>query len=550
MRELLAASAKDFGNKNAVSFRDKTPDGEKHIISYNELYRQVRALGTEMISRGMENSHICIIGKLTYEWVLTYFAVLSIGAVLVPLDPEWNAEDLAETAKSAEVEYLICDSELGEKAEAICSSAEIKKVIYTDSTDDETISDLVKKGRKKVAAKDDSFETREFDTEALSLLVYTSGTTGKGKGVMLSQKAIMTDIYGAQCLEKMGEKMVGILPPHHTFGSTISIISPIYVGCELYISLGLRHFPRELQQEKPDTLILVPLFLEKFASKIRQGVKKQGKDKVFEKMLKVNNGLKKVGVDFTKGLFSEVLRSFGGKLKIVVTGGAPLSDDVFNLFTSLGLTVINGYGITECAPLIAANRPEFVTRASVGVPIPLDDVKIDSPNEDGEGEIIVKGPNVMIGYYKNEEATEEVIDEDGYFHTGDIGKFDPKTGVLYITGRCKNLIILSNGKNVYPEEIEGAFAGVRGIEDIVVYEGQSKRGLENNKIVAEIYMDPEFVKEQNIESKEDYLKPFVEKYNRQAVSYKRIGMLKIRNKEFPKNTLKKIVRFKIDKTID
>jgi long-chain acyl-CoA synthetase len=239
----------------------------------------------------------------------------------------------------------------------------------------------------------------------------------------------------------------------------------------------------------------------------------------------------------------------GGKLKMVISGGAPISEEIIDFFENIGVSSINGYGITECAPIIALNHTKHPVKGSVGYVLDIDNVRIDEPNEDGEGEICVKGPNVMLGYYKNEEATAEAFTEDGYFRTGDYGKFG-KDGALFITGRKKNLIILSNGKNVYPEEIESELIAVPGVLEVIVYEGQSKRGLEHNTIVAEIYPDQEFIKKNNIEDPHEYFRPFIDEYNRHAVVYKKIGKHKVRTEEFPKNTLRKILRFKLDMTID
>ncbi len=549
MKDLIRASAADFGDAVAVSYRDEASDEEKHTVSYVELEQHIRALGTEMIARGMQGKRICVVGKLTYSWIITYFAALSIGSVLVPLDPEWTADDLADTALNAEVSFLICDNDIAGKGATICEATGITKIIYTKHCDGECVTDLIPLGTARMEEGNTSFDDAVVDTEAMSLLVFTSGTTGQGKGVMLSVSGLLKNIYGAQQITMLGKKTIGVLPPHHTFGSTIGVLASVCVGCELYISNGLRYFAREMQQEQPDNLVLVPLFLETFAAKIRSSVQKQGKEKMFNRMIKVSGGLKKTGINMS-GVFSEVLKAFGGKLKRVICGGAPLSRDVYELFTALGLTVMNGYGITECSPLISVNRPKHIVPDSVGMPILNVEVKLDGCGDDGEGEICVKGPNVMLGYYKNEEATREVIDEDGFFHTGDIGKIDPKTGYIFITGRSKNLIILSNGKNVYPEEIESELCTIPGVSEIVVYEGQSRSGTSNNRIVAEVYVDPTFAEHEKIADVKEYLKPYIEKYNKTAVVYKRIGMVRVRSSEFPKNTLRKIVRFKLDKTID
>ena len=269
-------------------------------------------------------------------------------------------------------------------------------------------------------------------------------------------------------------------------------------------------------------------------------------------MMKVSNVTRKATfglIDIRKKVFAQIREAFGGEVKTIITGGAPINQEIISFFEGVGISILNGYGITECAPIIAVNKSRNVVKGSVGNVLDIDDVKIAEPNENGEGEICVKGPNVMLGYYKNEEATREAIDEDGYFKTGDYGKLT-KDGILYITGRKKNLIILSNGKNVYPEEIENELISVPGVQDIVVYEGKSRRGLEHNAIVAEVFPDQEYVTKNNITDVAAYLQTFIDEYNKTAVAYKKITVLKVRTEDFPKNTLRKIMRFKIDMTID
>jgi long-chain acyl-CoA synthetase len=383
----------------------------------------------------------------------------------------------------------------------------------------------------------------------MSLLVFTSGTTGKGKGVMLSQNnilSVMTDIIP---YIDFSEKTVGVLPLHHTYGSSVMLVGHAIIGSEIYISAGLRYVQKELKEQKPGHLVIVPLYLETFYRKILANVKESGKEKQLKMLIKMSNAMRKTGVDLRRKLFSGVLAAFGGEVRTVISGGAPINPEIQEFFESIGITVLNGYGITECAPIIAVNRSRRIVAGSVGPVLDIDTVVIDEPNEDGEGEIIVSGPNVMLGYYNDEEATKEAITEDGYFRTGDYGKLD-ENNVLYITGRKKNLIILSNGKNVYPEEIENVLSATPGVLEIVVYEGQSRRGISHNAIVAEIFPDSEYLEKNGITDVQAHIKPYVDAYNRSTVPYKKISVIKIRKKEFPKNTLRKIMRFKMDMTID
>lgn len=552
VRALVEWAAETYGEDIAISYRTNPHKEETKVkISFVELRDNIRALATEMLAMGCAGKHISIIGKLSYEWALTYYAALSIGAVLVPLDRDWNAEDLADTAAKANVSFIFCDENISDKIAVITEKVklEAEPVYFGAKTSENTIESLVEAGADKFAESSDAYFNAEIDNTALALLVFTSGTTGKGKGVMLNQTAILSDMSDVTPYIDFGKKTIAVLPPHHTYGSTVMFIGHMQIGCEMYISYGLRFIQKELKEEKPEHLVLVPLYLETFYRKINAKVKETGKEEILAKMIKVSNGMRKVGIDLRKKLFSSVADAFGGNVKMLISGGAPINPEILHFYDSIGISTLNGYGITECAPLVSVNRSKNIVPGSVGNVIDMDTVKIDEPNEDGEGEICVKGPNVMLGYYNDEEATKEAFDEEGYFRTGDYGKLD-ENNVLYITGRKKNLIILSNGKNVYPEEIENELAATPGIQDIIVYEGKSARGMDHNAIVAEIYPDKEFLTVNGIEDAKAYFKPFIDEYNHHAVAYKKINVLKVRDEEFPKNTLRKILRFKLDTTIE
>ena len=552
MRELVAHIGEKYSNDTAYTYRVKPQDKEVQKRSFARLLADVRAIGTALAERGIcEGRHCALIGKLSYGWVLSYLSLLSVGAVLVPLDPEWSATDLADTVKKAECEYLFCSDEVyANKAEEIAEKTNAKTVVTIDFAESSITLDMLREeGEKAIEDGSVAYENARISPDAMSLLVFTSGTTGQGKGVMLSQTAILSDISNGLRILTAGKRTVGVLPPHHTFGSTINILGNLLLGVDMYISSGIRYIPKELKEHKPEHLIVVPLYLETFYRRILSGIKDSGREKVFGALTKLSDILARAGIDVKRALFKSVRASFGGELSLVVSGGAPLSSEIANTFESLGITVLNGYGITECAPLLSVNLNKYRKSGSVGMPIPSVKIKIKDADENGEGEICAKGPNVMLGYYKDEEATRAVIDADGYFCTGDIGKLD-EDGWIYITGRAKNLIILSNGKNVYPEEIEVELSAIPGVIDVVVYEGISKRGGEHNAIVAEIYPDYDFLKKNGIEDKQEYFRKFITEFNRNAVAYKKIGILRVRETEFPKNTLRKITRFKIDKTID
>ncbi len=547
VRQLIEWAGEKYGDKTAYSFKQNK---ELKKVTFSEFRDMVRALGSELISRGCVGKHCALIGKPSFEWVLIYYAVMSAGAVIVPLDRDWTAEDLADTVENADAEFLFCDADIAEKAEVIASksSKSLVPVYLNTKTPENGIEPLIASGKEKYNADKDAYHSVVIDPFKMSLLVFTSGTTGKGKGVMLSQDAILRDMSDIIPYIDFAEKSVSVLPLHHTYGSTVMLIGHMQIGSEVYISSGIKYIQRELAEQKPGHLILVPLYLETFYRKIRAAIKDQGKEKTVDTMIKISNALRKIGIDMRKTFFKQIMATFGGNLHMVITGGAPISPEMMNFFESIGISMLNGYGITECAPLIAVNRSRRVVPGSVGAVLDMDEVIINEPNEDGEGEIWVKGPNVMLGYYKNPEATADAF-ENGYFKTGDYGRLD-KDGILYITGRKKNLIILSNGKNVYPEEIENQLISIPGLVDIIVYEGQSKRGLEHNAIVAEIYPDHDYFEKNGITDIEGYFKGHVNEYNKIAVPYKKIGIVKVRKEEFPKNTLRKIMRFKLDMTID
>ncbi len=545
-----------YEGKVAYRYRINPRDAEPVIVNYDQMRDHIRALGSEIIARGLAGKKIAVIGRHSYPWIQSYYATLATGSVLVPLDKDWTAEDLTETVKTAEGDYIFCDKEIEEKCKTVAETLSLPTPLLLDGDGENSLSAWITLGAAKFADDSAPYFNAPIDVNALALLVFTSGTTGKGKGVMLSQKNFMSDLADVIPYIDFSKKCMNVLPPHHTYGSSVSIFGQNSIGCDIYISSGVKYVVKELCEHKPGHLVAVPLYVETFYKNIVKGLKKQGKFKAgFVKILmKINKFFRKFGKNPLGGFFKKnIISKFGGEINMIISGGAPLNQEMADLFDSIGITVLNGYGITECAPIIAVNHNHYVVPKSVGPVLPLNDVKIFEPNEDGEGEIYVKGDNVMLGYYKNDEANAEAFTEDGYFRTGDYGKLEyDKHGypILFITGRLKNIIILSNGKNVYPEEIEDAIAATPGCGEIVVYEGQSKRGMEFNQIVAEIYPDKDYLEQNGITDAKAYFQKYVNDYNKTAVPYKKIGLLKVREEEFPKNTLRKILRRMIDMNID
>ena len=555
-RDMVENSAKNFGDSYALTFKKKPSDKEMSHYTYSQSRDYIRDIGTEFISMGMRGKTVAIIGEASPEWVFTYFSLMASGAITVPIDKELPEPDMLSIIRTAKCEYAVFSAVAEKKITEIRGEypALTGLVEWGGTTADyaRSIEDVRTAGKAKYLAGDNSYYDYEIDPEALASIVFTSGTTGKGKGVMLSQKNICSDMELGIYNFLITQRTLCTLPPHHTFCSTVNLLGHYCQGCNIYISSGLRYIMGELKEFKPTHLILVPLFVETFYKRIISTAEKQGKLGALKTLIKISNGLRKIGIDMRRTLFKSVLDNFGGDLEMIICGGAALNQSIIDFFEGIGIVILNGYGITECAPLISCNRNEYRKTGSVGMPIVGGQLKILDPDANGEGEICYKGPNVMLGYFENEEATKAVFTEDGYFRTGDYGRVELIDGDqwIYITGRLKNLIIFSNGKNVYPEEIETDIQGVYGVNEVVVYAGESKSDPSKEVIVAEIYPDFDGLKMHGIEDAQKYFEDAIKEINKKNVSYKAVGKVKLRNEEFPKNTSKKITRFKIDKSID
>ena len=563
MRSLVEEAAQNFSDSIAISYKENYWDKEVKKVTFLQWREDVRGLGTYLISKGYRETNIAILGENSYGWCCSFFAVMAIGSVTVPVDKELPIEDIDGIITTTGTKVLIYGKSSEAKVkemlrngglrtvEMIISVASSNSIEVSELGDRtlRTLEDVQTEGAGLYAAGDNSYYDYKIDVNKLASIVFTSGTTGKGKGVMLSQANIALDMTLGMYNFDITRKTLHVLPPHHTFGSTVNYVGHLSQGCEVYISSGIKHVSDEIKEQQPTHLILVPAFLEVMNRKIWATARKDGKEGLLKAMIKVSNFLRKFGVDVRRKLFASVLSAFGGKLELIICGGAKLDEEIIRNFDALGITILNGYGITECAPLISANRNKYQKPGSVGTPILACRVKIDNPDENGEGEICVKGPNVMLGYYNNPEATAEVFDKDGFFHTGDYGKLDEE-GWIYITGRKKNLIILSNGKNVYPEEIEADLQKVEGVSEVVVYAGESRVQKDKITIVAEIFPDADLLAHMGVNNAQEYFENQVKALNAKMPPYKAVKCVKLRDTEFQKNTSRKITRFNIDKTID
>ncbi len=563
MRSLVEEAAQNFPDSTAISYKENYWDKEVRKVSFSQWRIDVRNLGTALVSQGLREEKIAIVGENSYGWCCSFFAVMAIGSVTVPVDKELPVEDIDGIISMTECKAVIYGKSSEAKIKEMLQQGRLNTVEILISVAPESsiepehlagkahtsLASLQERGAKLFEDGDNSYYDYKIDVNKLASIVFTSGTTGKGKGVMLSQANIGLDMTLGMYNFDITRKTLHVLPPHHTFGSTVNYVGHLSQGCEVYISSGIKHVSDEIREQQPTHLILVPAFLEVMNRKIWATARKGGKERLLKAMMKVSDFLRKLGIDIRRKLFSSVLSAFGEKLELIICGGAKLDEEIISTFDSLGITILNGYGITECSPLISANRNEYRKKGSVGTPILACRVRIDDPDENGEGEICVKGPNVMLGYYNNPEATAEVFDKDGFFHTGDYGKLDDE-GWIYITGRKKNLIILSNGKNVYPEEIEADLQKVEGVSEVVVYAGESEVQKDKITIVAEIFPDIDLLKDKGITDPQEYFEGQVRILNAKMPSYKSVKRVKLRDSEFQKNTSRKITRFNIDKTID
>ncbi len=543
--------ANRYPDRKAVSYKRIAHDTEWVHRTYAEVREDQRDLGTALAAAGCRDARVALIGAASYPWMCTYFALMAIGAVTVPIDKELPLEEMASILQSATCAFAFVGEESKEKVAAAVAAAGLPIHCFSleENGEENSFGGLIARGRSLFEGGDNGYYDYEIDADRMASIVFTSGTTGKGKGVMLSQTNIVSDMTQGMYNFAITPRTMCVLPPHHTFCSTVNLTGHFAQGSQICFSSGLRYLLGELKEMQPTHLVLVPLFVDTFYKRIWAQAEKQNKDKLLRFMMKVSNGLRHIGIDLRHRLFAEVLSAFGGKLEMIICGGAALNQDVINTFDAIGITVLNGYGITECAPLISCNRNRFQKSGSVGTPIIGEQIKIADPDENGEGEICVKGPNVMLGYYNDPEATAAVFDEEGYFRTGDYGRLDEE-GWVYITGRLKNLILFSNGKNVYPEEIECELSRIRGVTEAVVYAGQSKSRHELEIIVAEIFPDYELLAADGVPDVQAYFEDEVKKLNARSAPYKKIGKVKIRKEEFVKNTSRKIIRYALDKTIE
>lgn len=522
MRAVIEASAKTFPDNNA--FIVKTGKSEYDYITYKRLNHEVRSLGKYLVAQNLHQKRIAVIGKNSYEWMLVYLSVLAAGGVIVPLDKGLFADEINEQLMRAEAEVIFYgDQFVGQLAE--------RDNLTQICMDSEEFQNLLKAGES--LENDDDYDAIKIDRDKMSLLLFTSGTTSKSKAVMLCQRNILANVYGMTCWEKFDDKDVNlaILPFHHAFGMTQIVLFLSLGMCNVFCE-GLR-IAKALSEYKVTVLVAVPRIIESIYSIVMGKLESRGAVGKMQTGLKITKALKKIGIDVRRKIFAEIIEGLGGGLRMVIVGAAPANPDVLKWFNAIGVLTVQGYGLTETAPTLAAENDKHLRRATVGLALPNVTLQIDAPDKDGIGEIIAKGDNVMLGYYKDTESTGKVL-KNGWFHTGDMGKLD-KDGYLYITGRKKNVIVLANGKNVFPEELELLLNACPMIKECIVF-NKNKDGRDT--LWAKVVYD----EKEDMESVRAAVDAHIQKMNTHLVNYKQIKGFDLTDQEMEKTTTLKIKR--------
>ena len=509
LKDLINYCAETYGDKTAFWYKKK---GEEIKVSFKQLQDDINAFGTYLYSKGYKNAHIAVMGENSYEWIVSYFAIVNGGNVVVPIDKEANAGDVKFQLDKSDTTLFIHSNTYRDVAE-FCSVESINMKVFAD---------FLHEGKELIENGEIDFIDTVIDKDKLCAIVFTSGTTAEPKGVMLNHKNLAKDMIVSSKNLFVPEGTVALLPFYHTFGFMACVLCQMLKGYPVYINTSLKRAFDDIKHAQPKHVSVVPMLLVAIYDKIWNNVRNQGKENLFKTMIKISNVLLKVGIDIRRVAFKQVFEAFGGNLEMLITGGSAIDEKYIKGFRDIGIKVTNGYGITECSPIVATMRNEHYAPASVGAIHPELEGRII------DGEVQIKGPTVFVGYYKNEKATAEAFDGE-WFKTGDLGSID-KDGLLYITGRKKNLIILSNGKNVVPEELESLIMNnIPEVKEVLVYG-------KNDFVTAEIFCDAE------AENAESIIREKIDLLNKDLPSYKQIASVKFRETEFPKTTTKKIKR--------
>ena len=543
LKEMLEKTAKQNSKKTA--FKIKEINGKIINKTYIEFKNDVQNLSTKLIQMGMKNQKIAVMGKNSYSWAISYLAATIIG-IVVPIDKEASKENIKEFLSVSNAKAIIADDKylneiFGFKSEL---KNEIKLIDMQNTSKYTNLSDLITEGKKLIEKGNKDYENIKINPNEMKILLFTSGTTGNSKAVMLSHKNICSNIRSIASIVKVDNKtrVLSILPLHHTYECTIGYLLVVYGGGTICYCEGLRYITKNIQEYQPTFILCVPLLLENVYKKVIKTLKSNLPEKHTKDESKIIDNLP----FYLRGIVKKkVKKSLGGKIKTFIVGAAAIKPDLVEAFFKLGIKVLQGYGLTECSPLVAGNNDFYYKASSCGMPIPNVEYKIDNPNDEGIGEIIVKGTNVMLGYYENEEATKKVL-KDGWFHTGDLGYIDDEE-FLYISGRSKNMILTKNGENIYPEEIENILNDNDLIEESLVI--GTSNGKDDVQVKAKIFPNLEAIKEylgNKFPTKEEIskiLNEAVKKANEKLPNFKHIKSFKVMDEDFERTTTNKVKRF-------
>ena len=542
IKEMLELAAKEDGEKIAFQYKE----GNDKIVekTYKEFVQDTEKLGTALASIGMQDKHIAMLGENSYKWITVYLTVLKSTGVFVPIDKELTAKEIINVLKHSDSEVLFYSKTYEKWLPQIKEEASnIKFFIGLDKKENEgndlSYDAFKQSGKNLLEQGSKIFTDLKDDENKLKLLVYTSGTTGTPKGVMLTEHNIISVVYYGLQVADIKTKCLSVLPYHHTYEAVAGLLVALHKRACICINDSLKNVLKNLQLFKPDYIYLVPAFTEIFYKKIWSNAAETGKDKMLKIIIPVSNALRKLGIDLRNVFFKSIHEAFGGNLREIVCGGAPIRPEIGKFFNDIGITLLNGYGITECSPLVSVNRLQFNDSSTVGVVLPCCKIKLENVTPDGDGEVCVKGDIVMMGFYKDQEKTDRVL-KDGWFNTEDYGKINKK-GQLIINGRKKNMIVLDNGKNVYPEEIENYLLGIPYVQEVIVKGKKNAKGQEV-ALIAEIFPNNEKVEELSIENVKEQLKLDINQVCKELPTYKHISEIEVRKEEFRKTTTNKIKR--------
>ncbi len=543
LKDMLEKTAEKNSTKTAFKIKDN--NGKIINKTYTDFKKDVQSLATKLIEMGMQNQKIAVMGKNSYSWAISYLAVTIIG-IVVPIDKEASNENIKEFLNVSNAKAIIADNKYLNEISKFQSELKNQTMfIDMQNTSKYTnLEDLIIDGKKLIDEGNTDYENIKINPNEMKILLFTSGTTGNSKAVMLSHKNICSNIVSIASIVKVDNstRVLSILPLHHTYECTIGYLLVVYGGGTICYCEGLRYITKNIQEYKPTFILCVPLLLENVYKKVIKTLKTSLPEKYTKDESRIIDNLPFYLKVIVK---RKVKKSLGGKIKTFIVGAAAIKPDLVEAFFKLGIKVLQGYGLTECSPLVAGNNDFYYKAESCGMPIPNVEYKIDNPNDEGIGEIIVKGTNVMLGYYENKEATEKVL-KNGWFHTGDLGYIDDDE-FLYISGRSKNMILTKNGENIYPEEIENILNDDDLIEESLVI--GTSNGKDDVQVKAKIFPNIDAIKEylgNKFPTKEEIRKTLneaVKKANEKLPNFKHIKSFKIMDEDFERTTTNKVKRF-------